>query len=250
MNLCKNFSVGTNGDRLPRDPLAACGKGALHSVLKPAAAGHLHAEDGDAPHVIVGKELRELIGVIPFVKLGATDEGNAPLHKVPMDVTVGISGAVGGNEKLGTVKVGRVYGNQLDLARPLSKLTVHSLVSARRFSSAYRLGGISPQGFGLCAGASTGKRRGNPFFGFRGRDGCLVVGRGFSYLKGDGIHGTSGEAIPQAVAIILAGELGLAVYHFDGAFVAGGGASAATVASFFIDCDDLSEHFFVSSLLL
>ena len=43
-------------------------------------------------------------------------------HELLMDVRVGVGGAVGGDEQLGTVKIGCIHRHELDLAGPLSQL--------------------------------------------------------------------------------------------------------------------------------
>ena len=77
----------------------------------------------------------------------------------------------------------------------------------------------------------------------------LVISRSFPLFKGDGIGGTGRQAITQPVAVILTGQLGLPVYHFNSAFMAGIGTSAAAVALFFIDFNNFSFHTHNSSCI-
>ena len=58
---------------------AGGGDSALKGVLKSAAAGHLHAREGDGLDIVCGKDLAELLGVIDGVELRAADERNAAL---------------------------------------------------------------------------------------------------------------------------------------------------------------------------
>ena len=73
-------------------------------------------------------------------------------------------------------------------------------------------------------------------------DASEVVGRGFTHFKADGIGGAGGQAVAQTIAVVFAGENGFAIYHFDGAFVAGSCTGTAAVTFFLIDFDDFSKH--------
>ena len=75
-------------------------------------------------------------------------------------------------------------------------------------------------------------------------NGCFVVGRRFALLKGDGVGGALGQAVAQAVAVILTGQLRLAVDHLNCALVARRGASSAAVALFLVNANDSSLHEF------
>ena len=73
---------------------------------------------------------------------------------------------------------------------------------------------------------------------------CLVVGGGFSLLKGDRAGGTAWQAVTKAIAEILPHQLCLAVDDVDGSLVAGGCAQPAAVAFFFVNMDDLPNHIY------
>ena len=77
---------------------------------------------------------------------------------------------------------------------------------------------------------------------FRCQNRRFVVGGGFPLLEGDGVCGTGGQTVSQAVAVVFPGESGFAVHHFNGALVTGGGAGAAAVALLLIDSDNFSDH--------
>ena len=113
-----------------------------------------------------------------------------------MEITVGVSRAICGDEKVGTVKIGRVYRHKADLHRPLGKLTAGR--------SGKRCGGFFcfvPKRLYLHAGTAAGKLL---FLRFLCRqNGGFVVGRCFPLLEGDRVHGTSRQAIPQTIAIVL-----------------------------------------------
>lgn len=84
--------------------------------------------------------------------------------------------------------------------------------------------------------------------GLRGLDGGLVVGGGLALFKRDGPGVTGGQTVAQPVAVVLAHELGLAVYEVDRALVAGIHARAAAVALLFVNMNDLPDHKITSFL--
>ena len=150
-----------------------------------------------------------------------------------MEVAVGVGGAVGGDEQVGVFKIGGVDRRQLDLHRPGAELGGDGSGDI----GGVLLGGEVPE---LGAGAAAGE--GGFFLLLGGLDGFGVVGRGLPEVKGDGSGGTCREAVAQAVAVVLPEQSGFAVYHADGAFVAGFGAEAAAIAFFRIDADDFANH--------
>ena len=70
----------------------------------------------------------------------------------------------------------------------------------------------------------------------------LIVSGGFALHKGDRAGGTGGQAVAQAVAVVVAHKLRLAVYHSDGPLVARCGTRAAAVAFIPVDLNDPSFH--------
>jgi hypothetical protein len=70
----------------------------------------------------------------------------------------------------------------------------------------------------------------------------VIVGRGFPFFKGDGSCGTGGQAVAQAIAVILTGEPCLAVYDRDGSLMAGSGTSSAAITFFFVDVNYFANH--------
>ena len=151
-----------------------------------------------------------------------------------MKGAVGVGGAVGSNEKITAVKVGRVNRSELDLNRPLAQFTGDISSGG---------GGFRPaDGPALTAGTAAGQGRVRGPGRLGGQDRRMVVGGGLTLLKGDGPGGAGGQAVPQPVAVVLPGETGLAVDHLNGALVAGGGAQAAAVAPGFLDMNDSAFH--------
>ena len=138
-----------------------------------------------------------------------------------MEISVGVSGAVGGDQQVCPVKVRGVGGQQLDLHREIPQAGALDAL-------AYRAGtGAGGRSF-LCL--------------LRRQNRSLIVGGGFPLLKGDGVHGAGGQTVAQSVAVVLPQQLRLAADDADGTLVAGIGAQTAAVALFFVDGDDSSDH--------
>ena len=102
-------AVHRHGDHLPRDELPALPECLFRRQLQPAAAGHLHADDGNALDVIFPDDLRQLFGIVHAVQLGTADEGDVPLNEPLVKSGVGVGGAVGGNQEPCAVKIRGVY---------------------------------------------------------------------------------------------------------------------------------------------
>ena len=49
--------------------------------------------------------MREFLAVIDIIELGATDQGDFARHEFLMNISVGKGRAVGGNQKMGIVKI-------------------------------------------------------------------------------------------------------------------------------------------------
>ena len=79
--LLQNPPVGGDGHHLPGDEFATLLEGLLHRQLDAAAAGHLHAHDGDAPDIVLPDDLRQLFGIVHAVQLGAAHQGDVPLDE-------------------------------------------------------------------------------------------------------------------------------------------------------------------------
>ena len=79
-------------------------------------------------------------------------------------------------------------------------------------------------------------------FALAGLNGRLVIRRRFALDKMDGIHRAGGQAVAEAVAIIVTQELCLTVYNTDRSLVTRCRARTAAVALFFVNVDDLTDH--------
>ena len=235
----KDLAVDRDRDNLPRQELPARAQRLPHRMLESAAARHLHAHDGDALNVIAPDNLRELVGVIHRVELRAADERDLPFHELAVHIRVGICRAVGRDKQLRALKIRRVDRHELDLARPLAELR------RLRLRSCCLCCLLTLEAVHLVARAAAGVRgmRGlRLLFALAGLNSRLVIRRRFALDKMDGIHRAGGQAVAETVAVIVAQELGLAVYDADGTLVAGRRARAAAVALFFVNVDDFADH--------
>ena len=70
----------------------------------------------------------------------------------------------------------------------------------------------------------------------------LIVCECILFDEADRAGWTGRQAVAQTIAVIIAQELGLAVYHADRAFVAGLGTETAAVAFLFVDLNNSSFH--------
>ena len=235
----QNAAIGRDGDHLPRDELAAVLQGRDRRVLQTAAAGHFHAQDRDAPDVVVFEDLGQLLAVVHGIQLGTADEGDLAPHELLVEVCIGVGGAVGGDEQLGPVEVGCVHRHQLDLAGPLTQLGCRDLRGHRcRGGFPVELAHRTARTTVECRllGGSGG------FLLLVFQHGLLIVGGSFPLGEGDGPGGTAGQAVAEAVAVVVPHQPGLAVHQANGPFVAGGDAGPAAVAFFFVYVNDFSDH--------
>ena len=186
------------------------------------------------------------VAVIDVVQLGAAHQRDVPLDELLVEGGVGVGGAVGGDEEPCAVKIGRVHRHQLDLHRPLGKAA--HLLGLRRFHGG-RVLALNIPGLAARAAARQGHALVPHFPLLIFHDGLLVISRRLPLHKGDGPGGAGGQAVTQAVAVIVPHEPCLAVHHGDGALVTGGGAGTAAVAFILIDFNDPSFHCNASLLL-
>lgn len=106
-------------------------------MLKSAAAGHLHAREGDGLYIVCGEDLAELLGIIDGVELRAADERNAAFHEIGMEAAAGIGAAIGGDEQIRTVKIRGLDRRKPDLHGPVAKLRrIYVLNAVRRRAGA------------------------------------------------------------------------------------------------------------------
>ena len=55
--------------------------------------------------------------IIHHIQLGAADHGYLILHKIMMEIAIGISGTVGSDQQISAVKIGSIGRQELDLHR-------------------------------------------------------------------------------------------------------------------------------------
>ena len=63
-------------------------------MLQTAAAGHLHADKGNALNPVVPYDLRQLFAVIYLIKLGTTHKNDLSLQELLMEISVSVSAAI------------------------------------------------------------------------------------------------------------------------------------------------------------
>jgi len=122
-----------------------------------------------------------------------------------VEVSVCECRTVGGNQKVGVVKVRGVHRHQLDLNRPLAQrtLVIFSLVF---------------------------------------KDCLFVIVRRFPVFKGDRTGRTHWKAVAEAVAVIIPNQFCFSVDHLNGSFMTGRSAETASIALFLIYFYYLSYH--------
>ena len=70
----------------------------------------------------------------------------------------------------------------------------------------------------------------------------FIISGGFALHKGDSAGGAMGQAVAEAIAVVIPHQFGLTVDHGDSTFVAGIGAGTAAVAFIGIDLDNFANH--------
>lgn len=233
--------VDRDGDHLPGKELAAGLEGVLDRLFQTAAAGDFHAHDAHALDVVVPDDGGELFRVVHVVQLGAADEGHVAAHELGMEVGIGVGGAVRCHQQVGAVVVGGLQGHELDLDRPLSQHTGGGHTGqaghyVRRDSLGLKLAGLGA-GTGVASGAVAvvGVM---PVVFAAVRSG----GGDVPFLKGDGAHRAVGQAVAQAIAVILLHQHGLAVHQSHRALQAGVDAGAAAHAFVSVKMSDFLFH--------
>ena len=239
LSIVQNFSVYRNGHNLPGNTFSAVLQRGFRRHFQPAAARHLHAHNGDAVDVVAGDDAGQLIGVIALVQLGTADQRDLAAHKLLVQRRIGIRGAIRRDQQPRSVKIRCVFRHQLDLARPLPQLGRPRV--RRGGGGVVRLGGVDGA-HPRTGTAAVRMWRGRLLPLLVGEHRRLVIRGGFAGGKGDGTGGTRRQAVAQPVAVIVAQQAGFAVHHADRALVTRRRASAAAVAFFFVDLNDLANH--------
>ena len=161
-------------------------------------------------------------------------------HELLMDVGVGVGGAVGGDKQLGTIKIGCIHRHELDLAGPLGQL--RGLGGGRSCSRCGLLAVKLAHGAARAAVEDGLFGSGSSLFLFVFQHSLLIVGSGLPLLEGDGTGGAAGQAVAEAVAVVVAHELGLSVHEADGTLMAGSDTGTTAIAFFFVYMNDFTDH--------
>ena len=174
-----------------------------------------------------------------------------------MEVGVSIGRAVRCNQQFGPIKVGGVDRNQFDLHRPLGKLRPqHRHVLPCRFRLMLHLAHLAAgaavvhlrhrlveHAAGRAAGAAAQRLLGGcGFLALVFLHSLFIISGGFALHKGDSAGGAMGQAVAEAIAVVIPHQFGLTVDHGDSTFVAGIGAGTAAVAFIGIDLDNFANH--------
>ncbi len=216
---CVNSPLQKRGGYL----FAGGGDGALKGVLKSAAAGHLHAREGDGLDIVCGKDLAELFCVIDGVELRAADERHAAFHEVGVEAAAGIGAAIGGDEQIRAVKI-----------RGLDR-------RARRICTGQLRSCDASPDLTSC-GAEPGQPEAACFFALCAALTAASSCRGLTLDEAYRACRAIGQAVAQTVAVIVAHEPGLAVNKPYRALVACVDALAAAVALFLVYLNNSSYH--------
>ena len=120
-------AIGADGDDPQGDRLAASSQSSVGGVLQPAAAGNLHAQQGDALDGIGRENGGEPFGVVVGIQLGTADEGDVPADEALVEIAPGKGRAVGCQEEMGILEPGGVDRGQLDLDGPLGETVFAAL---------------------------------------------------------------------------------------------------------------------------
>ena len=236
----EDTAIHREGDDIPGDELTAVLEGSDGGVFETSAARHLHPQDGNALDVVIADDLGQLLAVVHGIQLGAADEGNMAAHELLMDVRVGVGGAVGGDKQLGTVKIGCIHRHELDLAGPLGQL--RGLGGGRSCSRCGLLAVKLAHGAARAAVEDGLFGSGSSLFLFVFQHSLLIVGSGLPLLEGDGTGGAAGQAVAEAVAVVVAHKLGLSVHEADGTLMAGSDTGTTAIAFFFVYMNDFTYH--------
>ena len=233
----QNTPICRKGHHVPGDTFSAGQKSTLSGAFQPAAAGHLHAGNGQTPNIVGHEDLRELVPVIHIIQLGTSDDRDVIVHKFLMEIAVSVGCAICRYQQVRPLIIRRTDRHQLELHRPLVQAAgcrsrlFHRLVADAPAHAARA--GVHRVGMGMNRSL---RRLLCP------QDSVLIIGRSLPHLKGDRPGGTSRQAVTQTIAVILSGQLRLAIYHLNGPFVAGFCANSAAITSFFVDFNDFSYH--------
>lgn len=120
--LSQNLSVNGNGYDLPGDEFPAVLQSGFRSIFQSAAAGNLHTQDRKAADLIFCNDFCELFCVVYAVELRASDQRDPSPHEISVEICIGVSGTIRGDQKIRILEIGSGNRNQFDLAGPLIQL--------------------------------------------------------------------------------------------------------------------------------
>ena len=167
-------------------------------------------------------------------------------HEAIVKISARIGGAIRRDEQLCVMEERRVDGSKLNLHRPLVQARDGGVSRARAVAGLRRRAILPLDGAAARAGAAEVRRclfrGGRLLLCLLCLDRGFVIGGGFALHKRDCARRAGGQTVAEPVAIIVADQLRFAVYHGDRPFVTGVCASAATVAEFLVDLNDLAYH--------
>ena len=101
----QDSAICGNGNHLPGNEFSAVFQRRHRCMLDSAAAGNLHAHPGQRPDFIFPDDLLQFLGIVHHIQLGAADERHTSADEVLMKAAVGIGGAVGRDQQIGSVEI-------------------------------------------------------------------------------------------------------------------------------------------------
>ena len=147
---------------------------------------------------------------------------------------------LGDGKQLGTIKIGCIHRHELDLAGPLGQL--RGLGDGRSCSRCGLLAVKLAHGAARATVEDGLFGSGSSLFLFVFQYSLLIVGSGLPLLEGDGTGGAAGQAVAEAVAVVVAHKLGLSVHEADGTLMAGSDTGTTAIAFFFVYMNDFTYH--------
>jgi hypothetical protein len=113
------FPPDSDDDKLPGYYPAAVFESGGSSLFDGAAAGYFHSGYRYGSDIVGRQNGAEFFAVIDCIQLGTADKGYPVFHKIVMEITVGVSAAIGGNKKIGAFKIRSVDRHEFYLDWPL-----------------------------------------------------------------------------------------------------------------------------------
>ena len=149
----QDFSACRERHDLPGNHLSAVLECRDRCIRQSTATGNFHANDQYAGDIVLAENLRQFLGIISFIELRTTDDRDTILHEGVMEFAMCVSSAIGGNQEVRAVQIGRANRKELYLDRPLEKLG--SILFLRDRSIVGH--GNRPRRYGSCVGGCAAK---------------------------------------------------------------------------------------------